>query len=149
MAQKVIAKASIGIQKEVGEVFEAIVHPDIMKHYFISKGSGKMEQGAEIHWSFPEFEGSYPVTVSEAIANEKIVFVWDPQSIVKIELERRGENDTVVRVFEEGHEFNEDGVKWAIGQTEGWANFLACMKAWLEYGVHLRKGAFDFMKKED
>jgi hypothetical protein len=34
-----------------------------------------------------------------------------------------------------------------IGNTEGWANFLACMKAYLEYGIQLRKGAFDFMRK--
>ena len=33
-----------------------------------------------------------------------------------------------------------------MGQTEGWANFLACLKAYLEYGINLRKGAFDFMK---
>lgn len=29
--------------------------------------------------------------------------------------------------------------------TEGWANFLACLKAYLEYGINLRKGAFDFL----
>ena len=40
---------------------------------------------------------------------------------------------------------NEAGIKWLKGNTEGWANFLACLKAWLEYGIHLRKGAFDFM----
>lgn len=28
--------------------------------------------------------------------------------------------------------------------TEGWANFLACLKAYLDYGINLRKGAFDF-----
>jgi hypothetical protein len=26
---------------------------------------------------------------------------------------------------------------------EAKANFLACLKAWLEYGINLRKGAFD------
>ena len=41
---------------------------------------------------------------------------------------------------------NEEGIKQAIGQTEGWANFLASLKAYLEYGINLRKGAFDFMK---
>ena len=35
----------------------------------------------------------------------------------------------------------------ALGNTEGWANFLACMKAYLEYGIQLRKGAFDFMRE--
>ena len=144
--EKLTAKATIGIQKPVSEVFEAIVDPDMMHNYFISKSSGRMQVGKEIFWSFPEFEGSYPLTTTEIIPHEKIVFVWDPESVVTIEFQKFSDNDTVVKVFEEGHQSDEKGIKWAIGQTEGWANFLACMKAWLEYGIHLRKGAFDFMK---
>lgn len=53
---------------------------------------------------------------------------------------------TVVRVKEGKFNPDEEGTKQAIGQTEGWANFLACLKAYLEYGVNLRQGAFDFMK---
>lgn len=146
METKLTAKASIGIQKPVSEIFEAIVNPEIMQNYFISKGSARMEVGKEIFWEFPEFEGSYPLTTKEIIPNEKIVFVWDPKSVVTIELQRFSENDTVVKVAEEGHQSDEKGIKWAIGQTEGWANCLACMKAWLEHGIHLRQGAFDFMK---
>ena len=144
--EKLTAKATIAIQKPVSEVFEAIVDPDKMQNYFISKSSGRMEVGKEIFWSFPEFEGSYPLTTKEIIPNEKIVFIWDPESVVTIEFQKFSDNDTVVKVSEEGHQSDEKGIKWAIGQTEGWANFLACMKAWLEYGIHLRKGAFDFMK---
>ena len=144
--EKLTAKATIGIQKAVSEVFEAIVDPDKMQNYFISKSSGRMEVGKEILWSFPEFEGSYPLTTKEIIPNEKIVFIWDPESVVTIEFQKFSDNDTVVKVSEEGHQSDEKGIKWAIGQTEGWANFLACMKAWMEYGIHLRKGAFDFMK---
>ena len=144
--EKLTAKATIGIQKPVSEVFEAIVDPDKMQNYFISKSSGRMEVGKEIFWSFPEFEGSYPLTTTEIIPNEKIVFVWDPKSVVTMELQKLSDNDTVVKVSEEGHQSDDKGIKWAIGQTEGWANFLACMKAWLEYGIHLRSGAFDFMK---
>lgn len=144
--EKLSAKASIGIQKTVSEVFEAIINPEIMQNYFISKGSGRMETGKEVFWSFPEFDGSYPLTVKEIIPDERIVFVWDPNSVVTIELQKLSENEAVVKVSEVGHTNDEKGIKWAIGQTEGWANFLACMKAWLEYAIHLRKGAFDFMK---
>lgn len=146
METKLTAKASIGIQKPVSEIFEAIVNPEIMQNYFISKGSGRMEVGKEIFWEFPEYEDSYPLTTKETVPNEKIVFVWDPKSVVTIELQKLSENDSVVKVSEEGHQNDEKGIKWVIGQTEGWANFLACMKAWLEHGIHLRKGAFDFMK---
>jgi len=34
-----------------------------------------------------------------------------------------------------------------MGNTGGWANFLACLKAYLEYGINLRKDSFDFMAK--
>lgn len=144
--EKLTAKACIGIQKPISEIFEAIIDPEKMQNYFISKGSGRMETGKEIFWSFPEFDGSYPLTVKEIIPAEKIVFVWDPNSVVTIELEKLSENESIVKVSEEGHTNDEKGIKWVIGQTEGWANFLACMKAWLEYGIHLRKGAFDYMK---
>ncbi len=144
--EKLTAKATIGIQKPIEEVFEAIINPEIMSHYFISKGSEKLETGKEVIWEFPEFDGSYPVLVKEVIFNELIVLDWDPESIVKIQLEEQPDKSTVVKVTEEGHQTDEKGIKWAIGQTEGWANFLACMKAYLEYGIHLRKGAFDFMK---
>ncbi|WP_257093346.1 hypothetical protein [Sphingobacterium sp. E70] len=40
---------------------------------------------------------------------------------------------------------DEEGILIMMRQTEGWANFLACMKAYLEYNINLRKGAFDFM----
>ena len=146
MNSKLTAKASIGIQKPVQEVFEAIINPEMMSNYFISKGSGNLESGKEVQWEFPEFEGSFPVVIEEIRENEFVSFVWDPESLVEIKLERKSENDTVVHVTEKGHNPDDPGIKWAIGQSEGWANFLACMKAWLEYGIHLRKGAFDFMK---
>lgn len=146
MEKSLTAKASIGIQKSVNTVFNAIINPEIMQHFFISKGSGKLVQNANVEWQFPEFDGKFSVSVKEIIQDKKIVLVWDPQSVVEINLEPKNENETVVKVTETGHKSNAEGISWAIQQTEGWANFLACMKAWLEYEIELRKGAFDFMK---
>jgi hypothetical protein len=55
-----------------------------------------------------------------------------------------------VTVIEGNKDLNDAGIKWLAGNTAGWANFLACLKAWLEYGINLRKGAFDMsqMPKE-
>lgn len=145
MDKALTAKASIGIQKPIDDVFEAIVNPDIMKNYFISESTGKLESGKEIQWKFPEFDAWYPITVREVSFNQQIIFEWDPNSTVKIELVEQTDKSTVIKVIEEGYSNNEAGTKWAIGQTEGWANFLACMKAWIEYQIPLRKGAFDFM----
>lgn len=44
------------MQKPVHEVFEAIADPSKMSNYFISKSSGKMEEGKELIWKFPKSE---------------------------------------------------------------------------------------------
>ena len=58
-----------------------------------------------------------------------------------------GDNFTLVKISEKSMENNEAGLKWLSGNSFGWSNFLACLKAYLEYGINLRKGSFDFMKK--
>jgi hypothetical protein len=63
-------------------------------------------------------------------------------------LATKDNNSTLVTVTEKSMENNEAGIKWLKGNSGGWANFLACLKAYLEYGINLRKGAFDFMKKK-
>ncbi len=55
------------------------------------------------------------------------------------------EKDTVVTITEKSMANDDAGLKWLGGNSAGWANFLACLKAYLEYGINLRKGAFDFM----
>ena len=144
---KLIAKATIQIQKPIEEVFEGIVNPEKMTNYFISESNGRMETGKELIWKFPEFPDKVPVKDIKIETNSSISFVWDPETVVTIILEAQPDKSTVVKVTEDGKTFNEKNLKWAIGNTEGWANFLACMKAYLEYGIQLRKGAFDFMKQ--
>lgn len=139
-------KTGIQIQKPVDEVFEAIVEPSKMSNYFISQGSQRMETRKTVMWRFPEFDMEFPVRVKEVVKNKYVAFYWDNEEqemLVEITLDAKG-NDTVVKVTEKSAENNEAGIKWFGGNTEGWANFLACMKAWLDHGVQLRKGAFDY-----
>ena len=74
-----------------------------------------------------------------------ISYVWDPQTIVKINLEKHNDLSTIVKIQEGSKDINEENLKWLTSNAGGWANFLACMKAYLEYGIQLRKGAYDFM----
>lgn len=142
------SNATIQIQKPVEKVFEGIVNPEEMTKYFISESSGRLETGKDVIWKFPEFNDKFPVKEIKIETNRSISFVWDPETVVKITLENLPDNSTIVRVNENGKELNEDNLKWALDNSGGWANFLACMKAYLEYGIQLRKGAFDFMRKE-
>lgn len=141
-------KAALQILKPAGEVFEAIVDPVKMSHYFISKGSGRMEEGKQIMWRFPEFDMEFPVRIGKLEKNKYISFYWDMDGLelfAEMTLTIRDKNSTLVTITEKGRENDEAGIKWLKGNTEGWANFLACLKAYLEYGINLRKGAFDFM----
>ncbi|MBA5246576.1 SRPBCC domain-containing protein [Marnyiella aurantia] len=143
---KLTARATLQIQKQHEEVFEAIVNPEHMTQYFISECSGRMETGKDIVWKFPEFNDKYPVTQVNVSSHDSVSFVWDQDTVVRIWLEAQADNSTVVRITEGEKVLNDENLKWTIGNTEGWANFLACLKAYLEYGVQLRTGAFDFMK---
>jgi uncharacterized protein YndB with AHSA1/START domain len=68
--------------------------------------------------------------------------------LVEMTLSTRKDGSTLVTITEKGMNSDEEGIKWLKGNTEGWANFLACLKAYMEYGINLRKGAFDFMSDE-
>ncbi|MFD2203434.1 SRPBCC domain-containing protein [Shivajiella indica] len=146
---KLTISTSIQINKNPENVFVAIIDPAHMARYFISKSSGKMESGKTLEWEFPEFPGSFPVRVLSVKPFESINFEWDGDShplTVTIDLEPRNNGDaTLVKVEEKEMEVNEEGLNWLKNNTAGWANFLACLKAYLEYGINLRKGAFDFM----
>ena len=143
-------KAAIQIQKPANEVFEAIVDPAQMSNYFISKGSGRMEQGKELKWRFPEFDMEFPVRTGKIEKDKYVSFHWDSEDgkplLVEITLAPQKGNSTLVSVTEKEMPNTEAGIKWLAGNTEGWANFLACLKAWLEYGINLRKGAFDYRR---
>ncbi len=144
---KLTAKASIQIQKTVQDVFEGIVNPEKMTQYFIAESTGRLEEGKEVIWKFPEFPELECLIKNVRIEKYRsISFVWDDETTVNIYLEEQADQSVVIKVEEGAKELNDPNLQWLIGNTEGWANFLACMKAYLEYGVNLRKGAFAFLQ---
>lgn len=148
MDNKLTAKASIQIQKSPEVIFEAIINPEEMQHYF-AYGSDTLTSGKTVNWWFPEFPDRFPVVVKDVIPYSYISFDWSGGlngMLVEIKLEAQNDGSTVVRVNEHQMDFTPEGVEKALQQTGGWANFLACLKAYVEYGIHLRKGAFDFIK---
>lgn len=148
MKNTLSAKASIQIQKPIEQVFEAIINPEQMSHYFIEHSTAPLETDVTVHWKFPEFDERFPVTEKQIKPNEYISFDWSGGTegmLVELFLDPQPDNSTVVRIKESKMTNDDSGIQQAIGQTEGWANFLACLKAYLEYNINLRKGAFDFM----
>jgi uncharacterized protein YndB with AHSA1/START domain len=143
-------KTALQILKPTHEVFEAIIDPEKMTNYFISESTGKMEEGREITWRWPDFDIDAPIRVGKIVKDRYVSYYWgeNMELFVEMSLEPWENNATVVTVTEKSMKNDEAGIQWLKGNTEGWANFLACLKAWLEYGIHLRKGAFEFRKNE-
>ncbi|HYJ38352.1 MAG TPA: SRPBCC domain-containing protein, partial [Chitinophagaceae bacterium] len=127
--------------------FEAIVDPQKMSGYFIAYGSGRMETGKTLTWKFPEFDMEFPIKVKKVDAPSYISFFWDDidgkEMQIEITLKTMENDSTFVSVTEKSRDNDEKGIDWLKRNTEGWANFLACLKAYVEYGINLRKGAFD------
>jgi len=150
--RKLEINVALQIQKPIEEVFQAIIDSEKMSNYFISKSSGIMEENKELIWNFPEFEDDYPIQVDKVIANKYISFYWEIEEnklLVEIKLEVLHDGSTLVSVSEKSMNLDEKGLKWLSGNSFGWSNFLACLKAYLEYNINLRKGAFEFMRIEN
>src|SRR5690606_13566152 len=99
----------------------------------------------ELTWEFGDFPGKFPVKVQKIQPNKFISFVWD-DTAVNISLEEQPDKSTLVKITEGEKELNEENLKWLTDNSSGWMNFLDCLKAYLEYGINLRKGAFDYGK---
>ena len=146
-------KAALQIAKPIDEVFDAIIDPHKMSNYFISESTGRMEEGKILTWKFPEFDMKFPVEVKKIERPHLIQFEWEGQPEhmlqVDIKLEEKAPEKTLAHITEGKMKNDEEGIKWLGRNSGGWANFLACLKAYLEFGINLRKGGYDFMKPKD
>ena len=148
--EKLEINCAMQIQKPIHEVFEAIILPEKMSNYFISQSTGIMEEGKNLIWKFPEFDFECPVKVQKIEKDKYISFYWENSGVdllVEITLSENENNSTLVSISEKSMENNEVGLKWLSGNSFGWSNFLACLKAYLEYKINLKKTIFDFIKK--
>ena len=68
------------IAKPVEVVFEAVVNPEHLSHFFTTGGAqGRLESGKTVMWDFADFPGAFPVRVETVVPNEKIVLYWGAQ----------------------------------------------------------------------
>ena len=154
------------IARPVHEVFEAVADPDKLSNYFTTGGAkGRLETGATVTWDFADFPGAFPVEVLEVVPDEKIVLKWDaaegeppnlsdnpPRSEVATAGYKTtatmtftpldGNTRTLVEIEEKGWRETEGALKASYGNCQGWAQMLAALKAWVEYGINLREGMY-------
>jgi uncharacterized protein YndB with AHSA1/START domain len=131
------------ILKPVNDVFAAFVDPAKMSQYFISGASGPMKAGTKVEWEFADVGAKVLIDVLEVEENRRIVFEGGPcgaRSRTTIELRADDSNTTIVSINEAKFPTDHEGVKRALGQTAGWTYTLACLKAYLQFGINLRFG---------
>jgi uncharacterized protein YndB with AHSA1/START domain len=143
---------SIGIRvsgrigRPVADVFDAVVNPRKLSGYFttIKGASAQLVPGTTVTWW-----GEVPVEVDEVVLNERIVLRWDahdasPPYKTRIEMnfEALDDGSTFVTIAESGWREDENGRKSSYMNCEGWSQMLACMKAYVEYGINLRDGYY-------
>ena len=136
------------IQKPIQEVFAAVHDPDKLSKYFTTAGaSGPIEEGKTITWRFADYPGDIQVRVKKVMPNQRIAFEWAAleggyDTRTEITFESLSDRETLVSITESGWKDTEQGRKSSYGNCHGWTQMSASLKAWLEYGINLRKGYY-------
>lgn len=138
MNTEIITK--VKIHKPTNEVFEAIVDPTKIAHYWFSSSSERWAQGKSITLRYDEYQAEGVINILEVEENKKIVFSWGEESegetIVTITLIELDRVTTIIEVNESGF-FGDDReiINKMLGQKEGWVYMLTCLKGYLENGI--------------
>lgn len=144
-------QVKIKIQRPVAEVFDAVYNPEKLSGYFTNGGaSGPLDPGATVEWRFADNPGQEPiagnVTVTQMVPNELIVFEWmgggDHLTQVGMIFKKAGEHEAIIEIGETGWRDTQEDLDRSYGNCFGWSGMICGLKAYLEYGVDLRKGAF-------
>jgi uncharacterized protein YndB with AHSA1/START domain len=156
-------KVHTKIQKPLAEVFDAVYNPTRLSGYFTTGGStAPLDEGTNIIWRFADYPGDIPVTVKKLVPNQQIILEWDAyeppvksdnseentpppanyKTTVQITFESLDPNNTLVEISESGWRETQRGLDGSYGNCMGWTQMLCALKAYLEYNINLRKGAF-------
>ena len=142
MTQKALeAKVEMMIRKSVAEVFEAFIDPAITKHFWFTKGSGKLETGKQIQWTWEMFNVGTTVDVKAIEPNKRILIEWDGaqgRNQVEWVFTDRGDGTTLVSITNSGFQGTQDEIiAQALDSKQGFSIVLCGAKAWLEHGINL------------
>lgn len=140
------------IARPVEAVFDAVVDPGQLSHYFTTGGAqGRLEPGATVTWDFHDFPGAFPVYVESVEENRRIVLRWDGaegavppggKTMVAMSFAPLDDGRTLVTIAESGWSETPAGLKASYGNCEGWTGMLCALKLWLEHGINLREGLY-------
>jgi uncharacterized protein YndB with AHSA1/START domain len=138
------------IRKPVAEVFEAFVDPAVTSQFWFSKGTGRLESGRQVQWTWEMYDVSVPVTAKLVETDKRIVVEWPAYSgltTVEWTFAPYPGGATFVTIHERGFTGSGDElVKQVTSSTQGFTLVLAGLKAFLEHGIRLDLVADRFPK---
>ncbi|MDO8323329.1 MAG: SRPBCC domain-containing protein [Phenylobacterium sp.] len=137
-------QVQLKIRKPVKDVFEAVVNPAKLSGYFLQTSSGPLVAGATLSWKFAEADQALDVVVGQMVKDQKIVFDWPSAAggttRVEMTFVAMDADNTMVQIREGPWPQTVEGAKASHDNAGGWMHMLACLKAYLEYGINLRAG---------
>ena len=144
-----IVEAQMLIRKPAAIVFEAFIDPEITRHFWFTKSSGRLATGSTVLWEWEMYQVSSSVTVTEIIPNKRIAISWgSPVTQVDFEFEALSNDTTYVVIKNYGHAQTGDALLRAVmDNTGGFTTVLDGMKAYLEHGIQLNLIADKFVRK--
>lgn len=144
--KKLSFEVYIIVQKPVAQVFDAVYNPKkLIKYFTTQSASAPLDAGTTVYWDFADFPGKFPVYVRKSVKNKTIAFDWasvsgDYNTRTTFHFKRLGPRNTKVTVTESGWPLKH--LQHSYGNCYGWTQMTCALKAYLEYGINLRKGAF-------
>ncbi len=136
-----VAKPALLIRRPVAEVFEAFADPAVTARFWFTHGSGRLEPGARVEWTWGMYGFTTPVAVTAFEPGRRIAVDWgeaDDRTHVEWTFEARGD-ETFVTVAHSGFRGDDTArVQAALDGMEGFALVLAGAKIWLEHGIEPR-----------
>jgi uncharacterized protein YndB with AHSA1/START domain len=145
-------KVQTGILKPVAEVFDAVYNNKKLSGYFTTGGaSAPLDEGTTVEWKFADAPGEagsgFPVKVTRMVPNELIVLEWQgekgrPDNVVGMHFKALDAGSTLVSIMESGWGETQKGLDLSYGNCMGWSQMLSALKAFVEYDINLREGAY-------
>ncbi len=141
LTQVPVSKTGMLIRRNVADVFEAFISPEITTKFWFTKSSGRLETGRQIRWEWEMYNVSALVTVKVIEQDKRIVIEWPGYSgpaIVEWIFAPQKDGATFVSITETGFTGNGDELmKQLADSTQGFTLVLAGLKALLEHNVQL------------
>ncbi|MGV3586933.1 MAG: SRPBCC family protein, partial [Adhaeribacter sp.] len=124
--------------KPVSEVFEAFVNPEITSKFWFSKGSGRLEVGQRVKWTWEYYNVSGTVLVKSVTPDREIVVQEEDNTTITWEFKALDTAKTFVRIVHSGFTGTPDElIEKVRDSTGGFTIVLAGLKAYLEHGIQL------------